>query len=192
MSQSIGKLKSNKSLECQKVLAFMFLLAMAFALSSCGAVGKYAPNPSIAKNTPSSISATAPIAVINAQSNTTERKLPLRGIVVTKQEWTQSLVQALTTVLKKNGVSVQEDAEKKLNIVVTEIDISLRGATYRGYLEAEVKTGDGKKEKFEVTRASYASGMNVSSFPTKPLDACFKDLVTEILENENIKGYIAQ
>ena len=159
-----------------RILALLLVGCLIFGASSCvSAVGKYSPKPSLAHGVAGSISASKPISVVNAQPATSERKLPFRGIVVNKHEWTQSLVDALKAELKRNGVVINDAADKKLQVVVTNVDMSPTFATYRGYLSAEVTTGDGHLEHFEVTRASYASGLNVATAPTKPLDEAFKD-----------------
>ena len=176
-----------------KTLLFSLLIVCSIMLSSCSTtapLGKYTPNPSIAKGIKIDITASAPVAIINAQSTSTEQQLGFREMIVNKHEWTQALIEALAAGLEKNGVTVNENATKQLHVSVTKIDMVLHTATYQGFLDVEITGEGGLKEEFKVDKVSYASVGNVGFNPTKPIDSCFRTVVQKILTNENIQEYL--
>ncbi len=159
-------------------------------LSSCSAVGRYSPKPSVAEGVAENISSSGDVAVVNAQDSREEHALEFRGIVVDYHEFTQSVVDALKGELERNGVVVRDEANKKLYVKVTKVTMMPGPAVFRGGINATVETEGGPTERFYATRASYASGWNVGKNPSKPLDVAFKDLIKSILANEAILGYI--
>lgn len=170
----------------------LLLIVFIIFLSSCAAVGKYNPDPKIATGSVEGINITNTIKISNSQPSTIERTIKFRGIIVNYNTFTQSLVEALKMEYERNKVKVNNSADKELQVIV--IDVSMyRGAwNYSGVITAEVKYGNGSIERFSAKRSSYASGFNIGSFPTKPLDSAFKDLVANIIKNENILNYINQ
>ncbi len=159
-------------------------------LSSCSGVGRYSPKPTIAAGVAKNIRFSKAVAVVNAQDSQEEHILGFQGIVVNYHEFTQSVVDGLKAELAAGGTPVRDDAEKLLYVTVTKVSMMPGAMTFRGTIDAMVKTGDGHTERFSATRASYASGWNVSTGPTKPLDAAFKDLVKSILEKAALQEYI--
>lgn len=192
MSNTTRKPHENVSLLFSKMLLFVLLSICTFFLSSCttSSIGRYTPNPSISKEVKIKIVASEAIAIINAQSSSSEQQLGYREMIVSKQKWTQALIESLTSELKNNGVVVRDDAKKQLHVSITNIDLILAFARYQGFLDAVVTGEGGLKETFKVDKVNYASSGNVAFFPTKPIDECFRALVEQILENENIKEYI--
>lgn len=61
---------------------------------------------------------------------------------------------------------------------------------YRAQIFAEIDYGNDATEFFHSTRASYASPFMMNTFSKKPLNAAFKDLVTQILKNKNIQEHL--
>ena len=106
------------------------------------------------------------------------------------REFSQSVVDALKAELEHGGTRVRSEAERVLYVTVTGVNMIPGGMTFRGTIDAEVKTGNGHTESFSATRASYASGWDLSTGPTKPLDAAFRDLIKSILENTAVREYI--
>ena len=169
----------------------LVLISGLFLFSSCSSVGRYAPDPSSAKGVAGNLSFSNSVAVVNAQDSRELHSLDFRGIVVDYHEFTQSIVDALKAELGRNGVSVQDEASKTLRVAVRQVTMMPGPATYRGTIVAKVETGDGHAENFHATRASYASGWNVGTSPTKPLDAAFRDLINDILANKVFQDYLA-
>ena len=167
------------------------MIACIFLLSSCSGVGKVEIDPSIAEGVAENLSFSGILAIVNAQDSAEERDLNFRGITVDYHGFTQSIVDALKVEFESNGATVQEQAEKTLYVTVTDVSMKPGPATFRGAINATVKTADGHTEEFYATRASYASGWNVGTNPTKPLNAAFKDLIKSIAENQAIREYLA-
>lgn len=178
---------------CKSVRAFIYfnLVCCLLFFSSCrSSVGLYNPDPLTAKGVTKDISFSNTVSIINDQSSTQRHLLDFRGIEVNYNEFTQSLVDALCLELKRHGVALNESAEKKLYLKVTEVEMFL-SMTYRADIKAIVRTGDGNEKIFRASRASYGSPFMVSTFPTKPLDAAFKDLVKDILTHPVITTYLS-
>lgn len=188
----------------------LLVLALIVFLSSCASpVGKYSPDPimittpeandsdddseefePVKSKTVIKVNISNPVKISNAQPSTREQPLDFRGIIVNYKEFTQSMVEALTLEYKKNNVTVNDSSEKELHVKVTEIDMYMAGFTYRANISVEIKYGNGSTESFEATRGSYGSPLMINHFPTKPLDAAFKDIVTKIIHNKKIQDYI--
>lgn len=179
------------SMRRRHTTALCILMAVCcLLLSSCSAVGRYNPEPSIAEGVAENISSSGAVAVVNAQESREEHALEFRGMVVDYHEFTQSVVDALKAELERQGVVVRDEANKKLYVRVSNVTMMPGPAVFRGTIKATVEAAGGPTERFYATRASYASGWNVGTNPTKPLDAAFKDLVRSILANEVILGYL--
>jgi hypothetical protein len=168
----------------------LLVFTLSVFLSSCAAVGKYNPDPKIAIGSVKGINVTNAVKISNSQPSSEEHLLEFRGIVVDYKAFTQSLVEALKMEYERNNVIVSDSAERELQVAVTKIEMYMGSANFRATIFAEVKYGNGSIEKFDASRASYASGFMVTNFPTKPLNAAFKDLVAEIINNKNIQMYI--
>lgn len=167
------------------------LLVGSLFISSCTSnVGNYCPKPKLAKGAAPGVTFTNPVCIINAQESTEEHDLKFMGIVVNYHEFTQALVDALTAELTKNGSSVIDGAEKALYVSVRKVEIPPIAMTYKAYIDVDIKMGDGALVRLSTDRSSYASPFNVSTAPTKPLDAAFRDMVKEILSNEQIQTYV--
>jgi len=166
------------------------MIACIFLLPSCSRVGKLEIDPSIAKGMAENLSFSGTLAIVNAQDSVEERDLNFRGITVDYHGFTQSIVDALKVEFESNGATLRDEAEKTLYVTATNVSMKPGPATFRGAINATVKTADGHTEKFYATRASYASGWNVGTNPTKPLNAAFKDLIKSIAENQAIREYL--
>lgn len=167
----------------------LLLFTLTVFLSSCAAVGKYNPDPKIATGSVKGINVTNSVKISNFQPSSEEHPLNFRGIIVNYNAFTQSLVEALRVEYERNNVIVTDSTDRELQVMVTKIGMD-QAFNFRAYIFAEVKYGDGSVEFFDITRASYASPFMVNNFPTKPLNAAFKDLVVEIINNKNIQDYI--
>ena len=183
------KRNQNRTLSYTIRLCFLLLILTVF-LASCAAVGNYNPDPKIAIGLVEGINVTNAIKINNLQPSSKEHLLNFRGIIVNYKTFTQALVTALEMEYKRNNVIVNDSTERELKVAVTKIEMSQGGMGFRAYIFAEVKFGNKSIEKFDVTRASYGSPLMINHFPTKPLDAAFKELVTEIINNKNIQDYI--
>ncbi len=173
-----------------KVQQVVLLASCTLFLSSCHGYGRYIPNPGTAAGVAEGISFSQAVAVVNAQDSREEHALGFQGITVDHREVTQSVVDALRAELEHGGTRVRSEAEKVLYVTVTSVGMTPGPMAFRGTINAEVKTGNGHTESFSATRASYASGWNVSTGPTKPLDAAFRDLIKSMLENTALQEYI--
>jgi len=175
-----------------KVVHFFSGALLILVLLSCGSIpiGRYNPNPSLAHGVVENVSFSSDITIINDQPSTEDHLIPFKKTVVNYNTFTQSIVDALTMELERNGIRIKDSSEKKIYIKVTNVDLQLRSPNFRAYIEAEVKSGKDHIEFFRVTRASYASPFNLDTAPTKPLNAAFKDIVREIFENKHIQAYI--
>lgn len=168
----------------------LLIFTLTFFLSSCAPVGKYNPDPIIATGLAKGINVTNAVKIINSQSSTKEHSLDFRGIIVNYNEFTQSLVEALKIEYERNNVIISDSTERELQVAVTKIEMYRGSMTFRANIFAEVKYGNRAIEKLDVTRASYGSPLMVNHFPTKPLNAAFKELVKKIIINKNIQDYI--
>lgn len=167
----------------------LLLFTLTVFLSSCAAVGKYNPDPKIATGSVKEINVTNSVKISNFQPSSEEHTLNFRGIIVDYNAFTQSVVEALRMEYERNNVIVSDSSEKELQVMVTQIGMDL-AFNFRACIFAEVQYGNGSVEFFDITRASYGSPFMVNNFPTKPLNAAFKDLVVEIINNKNIQDYI--
>jgi len=154
-------------------------------------VNRYTPKPSLAKGVGRNVSCPNAVALVNGQDSHEEHALEFHGVVVDYHEFTRSVVDALKAELESNGVVVCDEADKKLRVTVTRVTMMPGPMTYRGTVEATVEMGDGRAEKFQATRASYASGWNVIMSPTKPLAVAFRDLIGAILGNDVVQQYLS-
>jgi len=191
MSITTGSIRVLHGMGGRTAGLVVVMVAALLLLPSCSSVGRYTPDPAIAKGVAGDISYSGPLAIVNAQDSTEEHDVGFRGITVSYQEFTQSLVDALKAEFESNGATIQDAADKKLSVSVTTVSMTPTAATYRGAIRATVETADGHREKFYATRSSYASGWNVGTNPTKPFNTAFKDLVKSIVENEAISAYLA-
>lgn len=171
------------------IFLHLLIFTIPIFLSACAAVGRYNPDPKIAIGSVKGITVTNAVKISNSQPSSEEHPLDFRGIVVDYNAFTESLVEALTMEYERNSVIVSNSTEKELQVMVTKIGMD-QTFNFRAYIFAEVKYGNESVEFFDITRASYGSPFMVNNFPTKPLNAAFKDLVVEIINNKNIQDYI--
>lgn len=201
MKEELG----NQLLKTLNIILAVLLFVSFILLSSCAAVGKYDPDPKLvlekAQEEPEEDQFVKPkpkeaihisnaVKLSNAQSNNQDRNLDFRGIIVNYQSFTQAVVDGLTLEYKANKVSVSDSAEKQLQIKVVDINMTVGGVNFRADVVTEVSYGNGKTERFEASRASYASPLMMNHFPTKPLDSAFQDIVEKIARNKNILAYL--
>ena len=189
-------MKTQKYLDCarfrsnnkSKISLFFCGCFLIFILLSCGTtqIGRYNPDPALAKGVLENVSFSNDVAIINDQPSTEDHLIRFQEVIVNYNKFTQSVVDALKMELEKNGIRVKDSSEKQLHVKVTGVDLQFRPPNFRAYIDVEVRTGKGHIEFLENTRASYAGAAN----PTKPLDAAFKDLVGNIMTNKQIQEYI--
>jgi hypothetical protein len=189
-------LKTQKYLACarfrsnnkSKISLFFSGVFLIFVLLSCASaqIGRYNPDPALAKGVLENVSFSNDIAIINDQPSTEDHLIRFQEAVVNYNKFTQSVVDALKMELERNGIRVKDSSERQLYVKVTNVDLQLRLPNIRAYIDTEVRTGKGHIEFFEMTRASYSATLT----PTKPLDAAFKDLVGNIMTNKQIQEYI--
>ncbi len=170
---------------------FSILSVAAIFISGCGAsVGKYVPDYNNLTDSIVSIDIRHPVKIINAQPSAEEIELEFKGITVDYHSFTQALADALKARFKAGMSPEKDSAVKELNVRVTKVVMFLNGMNYRAQIYAEINYGNNSTEYFKSSRASYASPFMTGTFPKKPLDAAFKDLVYEILKNKNIRDYL--
>lgn len=174
----------------KKILLTYYLFLVILLIYSCGPIGKYNPHPSIANGVIKNITINNAVKISNDQPSKEEHKLEFRDIIVNYHDFTESLIEGLKLELIRNKVEVSEDANKELFVAITKIEMPPAKENFRAYINAEVRTGDGQKEKFIVTRASYASPLNMNIAAKKPLNSSFRDLIKEIMANEVILRYL--
>jgi hypothetical protein len=180
----------------QIVARFIYIPALTvlamFFVSGCSPVGNYTPDPLKARGAAKNINITKQVVITNAQSYDKEDLLGFRGISINYKTFTQSLVDALNMELNKDRVVSKGSTDKQLHVSVTNVKQSFiaGGFSYGADINAEVKMGQGRTKQYLGSRASLASGYNVGSAPTKPLDAAFRDLVKMIAEDPDIQEYI--
>ena len=161
-------------------------------ISGCSGVGNYTPNPLKARGVAKNVNVSNPVVINNAQASNQDHLMGFRGISINYNTFTQSVVEALNMELNNNMPITNNDTSKQLHITVTNVTIGFAaaGMNYRAHIEAQVKTGQGQTKHYQTTRASYASGLNVSTAPTRPLNSAFRDLVKQIAEDPDIQQYI--
>ncbi len=180
----------RKCFSLPKICQGLFFFIFTIFLSSCASIGMYNPNPRIARGVITEISVANGVKISNAQPSSEEHLLVIRGIKVNYNTFTQSLVEALKLEYQRNNVKVSDSNQKELQVSITKIELYPAVATFRAKIFAEVKYGNGSIEKFYNTRATYGSLFTVTFFSKKPLNAAFKDLVVDIINNENIQAYL--
>ncbi|MFH2057522.1 MAG: hypothetical protein ABIJ59_01305 [Pseudomonadota bacterium] len=175
-----------------KIIFFLTSLLLILVLSSCGmpSIGRYNPDPSIAKGVVKDIAFSNTITIINDQPDSKDHTLRFGETIVNYNAFTQSIVDALKMELTRNGITINDSSQKKLYVKVTNVDYQLRAPNYRAYIDTEVKTGNDHIEFIEVTRGSYSSPLNMSTAPTRPMDAAFEDIVRDIMNNKKIQDYL--
>ena len=168
------------------------ILFFGFFLQACGGLGYYNPDPKIVNGVmiPTPGIKPADITIINAQESKETHRLDFREIEVNYHDFTQSLVKAIETELVKNNVNVVDAANRSLRVSVEKIAMFHDAVNFRAIIKAKVQFDNGKYKMFTATRATYASPFMQSTFPTKPLDAAFKDLVGKIVNDKTVKNYI--
>lgn len=174
---------------------YLFILVLLFLFCSCATkIGYYNPDPKIADGAVSKSVKIKSISLINDQPDKTKHRLAFfKQIDVDYHAFTQSVIDALTTELSKQGITVSEQSDKKLYIKISLIDMrEYHGGQmiYKAKIKAVLSTGDGQKKSLIATRSSFGSGFNVSLFPTKPLDAAYRDMVGKILTSPKIQTYL--
>lgn len=180
----------QKEMKFYMAIRFLFSCWLIIFLSSCASVGKYTPKPDLGIGVTKNLNMAQSVDVISTQMDSTQRDLNFKNIIVDYHQFSLSLVRAIKMELKRNGVTLSPNPEKKLYIQVTKIEIPTPGINFRANIEASVKTGDGQDVFFKTTRASYASPFNMNTFPTKPLDAAFREMVKNILSDKRISDYL--
>ena len=185
-----GSLKIIKKRE--HIIFFLTGIFLILVLSACGmpSIGRYNPDPSTAKGVVKDIAFSHNITIINNQPSTDDHTLRFGETIVNYNAFTQSIVDALKMELTRNGITVNDSSQKKLYVKVTNVDYQLRTPNYRAYIDVEVKTGNDHIEFIEVTRGSYSSPLNMSTAPTRPMDAAFEDIVRDIMNNKKIQDYL--
>lgn len=166
------------------------ILVIACLLVSCSAVGPYKPDAEIATGMVEGVSFSAPLAIINNQPSNEQHTLQFRGIIVNYHEFTQSLVDGLKAEVLRSGGIIDDSSGKELHVSITRISMNKGAFNFQARILAEVAFGADGLEHFNVSRASYGSLFMTQNFPTKPLNAAFKDLVADILQNQKIQSYL--
>lgn len=189
-SNSVCQKTDKNCVSLHRIRLYLFIFMFTIFLSSCAAVGKFKPNPKIARGLITGISVTNGVKISNSQLSSEEHLLEFRGVVVNYNTFTQSLVEALKMEYERNNVKVNDSNERELQVAVTKIEMYPGNVNFRAKISAEVKYGNGSIEKFNISRATFGSLLMVAFFPTKPLNKAFKDLVAEIINNKNIQDYI--
>jgi hypothetical protein len=163
------------------------ILTGSLALASCVNVGLYNPDPQSAVLKKPGYTIPLNTTITNVQPSKKEHYLEFGGIIVNYHDFTQAVVKALEEH-KRSDSSLA--GEKELRVKVTFVESTPDAFTYRGDIIAVVAFGDVGKEEIRSSRASYGSGFNATTAPTRPLDSAFKDLVANILKNEKIRAYL--
>jgi hypothetical protein len=169
---------------------YLPILILVITLSSCSSVGHYTPSAEIAAGVANDVVFTNQLKITNDQPSTDTHELHFRGVIVNYNEFTQSLVDSLKAEVTGSKGAISDTAGKELRVSVTRVTMVRGGFNYRARIFAEVRYGADGIEHFNVTRASYGSPFMVSNFPVKPLDAAFRNLVSEIIHNQIIQDYI--
>lgn len=178
----------------KKLIRFGFFISMSvlFFVSCMASVGEYIPDPKMAQGVSGAWNAPTAVKLINVQSDSTQRVLKFKNIIVNYREFTQALIDAINMELIRNGVSTNGDNAKELRLAITEISMEEVSSNYRAKLTAKVETGGGDAHIYMTSRASYASPFNKNTFPTKPLDSAFRDMVQKILRSEMVTSYFSE
>ena len=168
-------------------------LSLPILLAACADVGPYRPDPTSATVAiEKKFAAKGELRIINAQPSEVTHELTIRGIVVNYKDFTQALVEALKIEFQKQGVTLADNAGKKLLVKVNRVYMEPRGVNFRGHIFSDITMGDGTTESFHTTRASFASAFMLQNFPTKPLNEAFKDMVGIILNSSKIRAYLEE
>ena len=188
MGVTIAKKNTISYFICMLILPVLIMLLTI----GCSPVGNYTPDPLMAKGLAKNINITKPVKISNNQPYDQKDLLAFRGISVNYNTFTQSLVDALNMELNKNKLIENDSANKHLQVAVTNVEMAFGSgaANFRATIDAEVKMGNGQIKQYHSSRASYASGFNIGTAPTKPLNAAFYDLVKYIVEDPVIQEYI--
>lgn len=100
------------------------------------------------------------ITIINAQGSSEEVLIGSQGFhkwYGDLQKWTSTAIGVLKTELANQGIPVSDNAEKKLKLAVTNVNIYFEFFTIRCVLNLKVETGDGYSREFKGDNASPAT-----------------------------------
>jgi len=98
-------------------------------------------------------------------------------------KYTESAIGAATNVLKRQNISVDDDADKILELSVFGAKTEEGMWTFRSTTEMRVRTGDGLVKEFEASR-KYANAYSTTAFMERTLARAVADMFSdpEILE----------
>lgn len=107
---------------------------LALLLLASGCTMKYEPKPlEIEPHRIPDMTATQPIALVNAQSEGSEIELtvPAYTVTVDLHKTTDAVIDSMAGELRKKGVSVSDTAEKTVKIAVIDVRIITRAAVFK-------------------------------------------------------------
>lgn len=180
----------SKKIKLDTMFHYLFLIGLISLFSSCASVGKYTPKPELGAGTSTELNIGQSVDVISTQMDSSDRNLNFKNIIVDYKRFSRSLARALKMELKHNGVALRPNPDRTLFVSINKVKMSQPSMTFRANIEASVITGDDQEFFFKSTRASYASPFNKNTFPTKPLDAAFREMVKKILTDKRILDYL--
>ena len=166
------------------------LLSIVLLLSACSAVGPHTPVLAVNSAEIPTFLVNGDVSVDNAQTDTTAVDLDFRGVIINLNESTQVLVDALSNELRSHAATTTATDGKTLSVSVTHIEMRRGFNVYSAKVKISVVLGSGESVAIETSRKSLASGYNLSSNPTKPLDVAMSDAVKEILTNPVVLSYL--
>ena len=173
-------------------LKLLLLAIIVFSLAACSAVGMHTPVVAVEPSSISDTSVNGPLALINAQQSDHQVDLQFRGILIRLRDSTQALVDGVERELKQRGATITDSADKRLSLSVTGIEMISGMNVYRAVIHFRVESGEGNVVEMSSTRASLASGYNLTSNPTKPIDVAMSDAVGMILNHAMVQAYLVK
>ncbi|NVM20743.1 MAG: hypothetical protein HWN68_03050 [Desulfobacterales bacterium] len=163
------------------------LLILILLITCSGCSTRYVPQPyPIKPEMVPNLSAAQAVAIVNVQTDT-KFKVPIGPDGHMKgnlREWTDTAVEVLKTELKKNDITISEDAPKVLKLSVTKVYMFC-GTMWnaRCILYLKVETGDGYAKEFEGNNFSLEGFKGASPFAVTKA-------VAAMLNNDKILSYL--
>ncbi|MCZ6855670.1 MAG: hypothetical protein O7G86_17295 [Gammaproteobacteria bacterium] len=171
----------------------MLLILVVVLFSGCAGVGHYIPVVRIDRGEVQTIVTSGSVNFDNRGASGL-RNLDFRDMQVDLREITQSLIDALTKELNLQGIAVEDSAAKTVTLAVKGVVVEIEGGglTFACTVFIDVRLGDGESFFVEAKRSSYASGFNVDTRPTKPLDKALSDASIRILNHPRFLKFFEQ
>lgn len=114
-----------------------------------------------------------------------------RGEKYHYDKYTEILVNLIRDRIKLENCLIVENAEKKVNIRIVSMKMTVNQFTNRSRIYAEVSFGNGKSQILGSTERASSARIVIDNNPAGPLDKAVMSLADKIASNEELLAYIS-